>query len=105
MSQINKQLNLLGLSLRAGKLVHGDESVEKAIKRHKVCVIILANDVSEATRERYQRFTKEYQVPLCDHYSREEISHAIGKARAICGISDKGLAKLFLSYQTGEDDQ
>lgn len=105
MMNASKQLNLLGLSLRAGKLIHGDENVEKAIKRDKIRVIILAKDVSDTTKERYHRFAQEYQVPLCDSYTREEISHAINKARAICGIADKGLAKLFLSYQTGEDDQ
>lgn len=105
MISTKKQLNLLGLSLRAGKLIHGDESVEKAIKRHHIYLIILASDVSDSTRERYKRFAKEYQVPLCNRYSRQEISHAIGKARAICGMSDKGLAKLFLSYETGEEEQ
>ena len=98
-----KQLNLLGLALRASFLIHGDESVEKAVKRKKVRCIIIANDISQATMERYQRFSQTYDVPLINRFNRLEISQAIGKSRSICGITDKGLSDKFLSYETGEE--
>ncbi len=103
MNTKQKQLNMLGLALRAGQLIHGDESVEKAIKRSKVHCVILASDVSESTNERYERIAYDYHVPLFKHMTRIEISHAIGKTRSICAISNKGMANKFISYETGDN--
>lgn len=98
-----KQLNLLGLSLRASQLIHGDESVEKAIKNQKILCIILAKDVSDSTMERYLHYSQTYNIPLIRHFTRLEISKALGKTRSICGLTNKGLSEKFLSYETGED--
>lgn len=98
-----KQLNLLGLSLRANKLIHGDESVERGIKSKKVFCIILAKDVSEATKERYLRLSQTYKIPLIQVFDRIEISKALGKSRSICGLTDRGFTKKFLTYETGEE--
>lgn len=103
MNTKQKQLNMLGLALRAGQLIHGDESVEKAIKRNKVHCLIMASDVSEATQARYQRMSQEYNVPMFRNMTRIEISHAIGKTRSICAISNKGMANKFISYETGDN--
>ncbi|MBG9980021.1 ribosomal L7Ae/L30e/S12e/Gadd45 family protein [Facklamia sp. DSM 111018] len=99
-----KQLNLLGLSLRASKLISGDEQVEKGIKKGKVHLILVANDASSATKERYQKMSVQYNVPIHINFNRYEISHAIGKSRTICGITDHGISQKFLSYVTGVEN-
>lgn len=99
----DKALKLLGLALRAGKLVHGDEAVEKAVKRDKVACIILAKDISQATFSRYQRLCQVHHVPCINNFTRDELSHALNKSRSILGITDRGMSAKFLSYQTGEE--
>lgn len=103
MTGLQKQLNLLGLALRASQLIHGDENVEKALKRRKVYCIVMASDVSEATNARYERLSQEYQVPIRTHFTREQISHAIGKTRSLCAFTNQGFSQRFLSYETGEE--
>lgn len=98
-----KQLNMLGLAQRASELISGDEMVEKALKNHRIHLILLANDASLATQNRYQKLTQLYQVPMIQTFSKYEISHAIGKSRTICGITNKGMANKFISYVTGEN--
>lgn len=97
-----KQLNLLGLATRARSIVTGDEFVEKAIKSNKVYVVICAKDASEATRERYTGMCERAGVPLNLSFTRDEISHAIGKSRSMCALNNAGMSKKFLSYVTGE---
>lgn len=102
MSPEQKQLNLLGLATRARSLVSGDELVEKSIKNKRVYLVVCASDASEATRERYQGLCERGNVPLNLSFTREEISHAIGKTRSICALDNPGMSKKFLSYVTGE---
>ncbi len=104
MTPHTKQLNLLGLAQRANALVSGDEQVEKAIKKGKVKLIVIASDVSEKTLARYESFSQNYKVPLTNNFNKIEISQAIGKSRAILGITNAGMSKKFLSYVTGVEN-
>lgn len=97
-----KQLNLLGLAQRASGLISGDELVLKALKQGRVKCLIVANDASQATLERYQEKAQFHKVPINLLFNKYEISHALGKSRTICAITNQGLAKKFLSYVTGE---
>ena len=96
-----KELNLLGLAQRASKLVSGDERVEKAVKNLQVHLVIVASDTSSKTQDRYQALAKKAGIPVCNQLTSHEISQALGKSRRICGITDSGMAKTFLSYGTG----
>lgn len=102
MNYQQKQLNMLGLAMRARQLISGDEMVSDAIKKHRVYAVICANDASEATRERYTALCQRERVPLNMQYTKYEISYAIGKSRTLCAIADSGMAKRFLSYGTAE---
>lgn len=97
----DKQLNLLGLAQRASKLISGDERVEAAIKKKKIHLVVIASDTSPKTQERYQRLSQKAGIPLDKQFTSIEISQALGKSRSICGLTDPGMAKKFLSYVTG----
>ncbi len=103
MSQ-NKQLNMLGLALRAGQLIHGDEQVEAGVKNNQARVVVLASDASEATIQRYQELCQRYNIPLNLTYERYQISHAVGKARSVVAVTNQGMAKKFLSYEQESED-
>ncbi|MBG9982694.1 ribosomal L7Ae/L30e/S12e/Gadd45 family protein [Aerococcaceae bacterium DSM 111020] len=98
MNSKQKALNFIGLAQRGSKLISGDERVEKAIKNGQATVIIMANDVSEKTSERYQYLTKAYKKPLVSDFDSYEISQALGKKRSLCCLTDRGMTKKFLSY-------
>ncbi len=49
-----KFLNLLGLAMRAGKLVTGEELTLKDIRANKAKFVFVAQDASENTRKKNQ---------------------------------------------------
>ena len=98
MTPEQKQLNLLGLALRSGNLVTGDEMVEKGIKRGKVSYVLVANDASEATKKRYEGFSERYPITVNFTFSRVQLSDAIGKSRSVIALSNQGMIKRFKSY-------
>lgn len=98
MNNTQKALNMIGLAQRAGKLISGDERVEKAVKNGQAQVIICADDVSENTLSRYQHYSENYNTPIVFPFDSMAMSQALGKKRSICCITDHGITKKFLSY-------
>lgn len=99
-----KKLNMLGLAQRAGFLISGDEFVSQAVKQGQIKLIVCGSDASVKTKERYQALAEQNRVKLNIEFTQSEISQAIGKKRMVCGLTNSGMVKTFLSYETGEDD-
>lgn len=97
-----KILGLIGLSARARKISFGADSVELQIKKKKVYLIIVANDASNRTKEKFEKLSKEYNVPIIITGEIEELSKAIGKSnKAILGIEDMNLASEIQKINNG----
>lgn len=47
----HKALSLLGMAMRAGKLVTGDETVLKSVQQGKAKLVIAAGDASDNTKK------------------------------------------------------
>ena len=47
-------LSMLGLAAKAGNLVSGEFSVEKAVKEHKAFLVIVAGDASDNTKKNFR---------------------------------------------------
>ncbi len=88
-----KALNLLGMAMRAGKLVSGEELTVKAIQSKKVKLVLLASDAGKNTSKKVNNKTSFYQIPCLDTFNSEELSRAIGKPRMVIGLTDSGFAK------------
>lgn len=92
---INKKiLGLIGLSARARKISYGADSVENDIKRKKVYLVIIANDSSLRTKDKFKKIAEKYKIPIIIEGDIEELSKAIGKSnKAILGIEDINLSR------------
>lgn len=90
-----KILNLLGLAMRAGKLVTGEELTIGDIRSGKAKFVLVAADASENTRKKIKDKCSYYKVPCDESFLQAELSHAIGKTRMVIGINDQGFAKKF----------
>ena len=77
-------LFLLGISRKAGKLISGQETVERAVNAKKVFLIMVSNDASNNTKEKMKSLGIKGKIPVFYCYHSDEL----GKA-----IPDKGLAK------------
>ena len=84
-------LSLLGLALRGGRLVMGEEPVEGVARARDARVLLLASD---NTRRRIEHFADEGQCMwLRVPFTKEELGRALGRTSvAVAAITDIGLA-------------
>jgi ribosomal protein L7Ae-like RNA K-turn-binding protein len=89
----------LGLCHRAGKVASGDLAAEQALKKRKADLLILAEDASERTQEKFLYLAQQAGVRTYKVGTREELGDALGKAhRAAVVIQSRdftnGIVKL-----------
>ena len=93
----DKALSMIGLAARAGKVVSGEFSTEKAVKTSKAYLVIVACDASDNTRKMFRNMCDYYKVPICIFGTKDELGHWVGKEqRASICILDEGFAKSIL---------
>ncbi|MDN4616508.1 ribosomal L7Ae/L30e/S12e/Gadd45 family protein [Paenibacillus sp. PsM32] len=93
---MNNELSLLGLAMRAGKVLSGDELVLKAIRSREATLVVLAGDASDNTQKKFRDKCGSYTIPLLIGYDRDQLGSSIGKdGRVVLALTDKGFAELF----------
>ena len=95
MNNKRKALNLLGLALRARQLESGTPTVLASVRNNSAKLVIIAEDASPNTKKQFLDKCDYYKIPAYIILSRDEISHAIGKERAVCAFTDNGFAQSF----------
>lgn len=89
----NKAVNLLGLAMRARKIVSGDQLIP-AIQNKSAKLVLLANDASDNTKKRIRDKCSFYERELIVVESSAQMNQAMGTAnRMAVGIVDEGFAK------------
>ena len=97
MTTRDKVLSMIGLAARAGKVVSGECSTEKAVKSSKAHLVIVAEDASENTRKMFRNMCAYYDVPYQEYGTKDELGHWTGKEmRASICILDEGFARSVL---------
>lgn len=99
MSTMEKALQLLGLAMRAGKIVTGEELAVREIQARRAKLVILSEDASSNTAKKVTDKCQFFNVEQHVFGSREQLGHAIGKeARVVLVITDAGFAKKLSEY-------
>ncbi|MBR1568451.1 MAG: ribosomal L7Ae/L30e/S12e/Gadd45 family protein [Lachnospiraceae bacterium] len=90
----DRVLSMIGLAMKAGKLVSGEYMTEKTVKTGKAYLVIIAEDASANTKKDFSDSCSYYQVPIVIYGTKEDLGHAMGKQiRASLAITDEGFAK------------
>ena len=90
----NRILSLLGLALRGGNLVVGEEPVEAVARARDARVLLLASDAADNTRRRVEHFAEAgaclwLRIP----FTKAELGRAVGRSSAaVTAVTDIGLA-------------
>ena len=93
MTNKDKVLSMVGLATRAGKAASGEFSTEKAVKRGKAVLVLVAGDASENTKKMFTNMCAFYKVPLRIYGTKETLGRAMGKEyRASIALLDRGFA-------------
>ena len=105
MESNNRILGLIGLVAKAKKLCFGSDSVEEQIKKKKVQLVIVAEDSSQRTKEKFKKLCEQYNLPIIISEQIQTLSKAIGKSnKAIIGIEEPNLAKEILKINNGGEN-
>lgn len=101
MDNKRKTLNLIGLATKAGKVVSGEFSTEKAVKNGKACLVIVSAEASDNTKNMFLNMCTYYKVPNYFFGMKDELGHAMGKEmRASLAVLDHGFAKAIVKQMT-----
>lgn len=85
-----------------GKISFGADSVENAIKKKIVKLVIVAEDSSDRTKDKFNRICGEWNIPIIQTADIETLSKVIGKHnKAIIGIHDINLSKEIQKINNG----
>ena len=103
-----KAIRYLSLAVKAGKLTSGFDDCEKAIRKGKRGLLILAADAGQNTIRRAETLSKTDRMRLfpCE-YNKSELSSAIGRGSPVSLIlvSDEGLAEAFAAAYATEQEE
>ena len=98
-------LSLLGLALRGGRLVVGEEPVEGIVRARDARVLLLARDASDNTFRRCRHFADVGQcLWVTVPFTKDELGSAVGRSSvAIMAVTDVGLAHAIVQKLASED--
>ena len=97
----DKILSLIGLATKAGKIVSGEFSVEKAVKSDKAFLVIVAEDASDNTKKMFRNMCEYRNVPLYYYSDKDGLGQAMGKQFRV-GIAclDESFSKAMIEQIT-----
>ena len=108
---MNKIYSFLGLAAKAGRVVSGDESSERAIKAGKVQLVIVSCDASSNTRKKFSNMCTYRSIDLRIFGDKDNLGKFVGKdKRTVVCVLDKGfsaqLVKLIdgFEFESGGDN-
>ena len=82
--------SFLGLATKAGKLISGDDTCEKALKAGKAKLVIISGDASHNTQKKFSDMCSYRNVELRVYGVKDELGKYIGKGtRSVVAILDR----------------
>lgn len=90
----DKVMSMLGIAAKAGGIVSGEFSTEKAIKDGKAYLVIVACDASANTQKQFQDMATFRGIPIYRYGDKESLGHFVGKEfRASLAVINEQLAR------------
>jgi ribosomal protein L7Ae-like RNA K-turn-binding protein len=89
----NKVYSFLGLAMKAGALVSGEDACERTIKSKKALLVIVARDASKNTKKKFSDICTYRGVQIRYFGNRDLIGRYIGKeSRSVVAVIVSGFA-------------
>ncbi|MEG2017320.1 MAG: ribosomal L7Ae/L30e/S12e/Gadd45 family protein [Clostridium sp.] len=90
----NKFLNFLGIAKKSRNLVEGYNACEEEIKRNKVSLCILSEECAENTKNKFQKYCSDRNIPVISGLTDEELGNAIGREKInVLAVKDSKISK------------
>lgn len=92
-NNMQKIHSLLGIAMRVGKLVSGEDGTMIDLKKGKLNLVIVAEDASNNTKKLFKDKSSFRHVNCIELSTKSDLGISIGKdSRAVIGIKDIGFA-------------
>ena len=99
---MNRMLNMLGLCMRAGRIISGEKACVQAVRMGGVCLVVLDAAAAKNTTKSVTDACTFYEVPLVSAPA-EELGFAIGKpGRMVAAVTDPSMADRILQLVKAE---
>ena len=91
---MDRIFSMIGMAMKAGKVVSGEFATEKAVKTGKAFLVVVSAAASDNTKKMFRNMCSFYGVPKYTSGSKEDLGHSMGKEfRASLAVTDEGFAK------------
>jgi ribosomal protein L7Ae-like RNA K-turn-binding protein len=85
--------SFMGLAAKAGKLLTGDETCERALKTGKVYLVIVSEDASDNTKKKFKDMCSYRDIEFREFGLKEQLGRFTGKSvRSVVAIKDTNFA-------------
>ena len=99
---MNRMLNMLGLCMRAGKLISGEKACVQAVRAGGACAVVLDRAAAKNAVKAVSDACAFHEVPLI-YAPEHELGDAIGKpGRMVAAITDPSMAGRILELANVE---
>ena len=91
----DQALQILGLAMRARKLVLGEDFIIQAMRQETHKLVLLASDAGENITKKIMDKANTFHVEVNQSFTASELSNAIGKQNRVAVlVKDKGFITL-----------
>ncbi|OPJ61810.1 ribosomal L7Ae/L30e/S12e/Gadd45 family protein [Clostridium oryzae] len=89
----DKFLQFLSLCKRAGATVEGYNNAMQCVKKTKIYLCIISNDVSQNTLDKFSKICNDQEITMLQCYDKITLGRAVGRAEinVIC-LKDKNMS-------------
>lgn len=93
----DKVLSMTGIAAKAGNIVSGEFSTEKAVKSMQAYLVMVASDASDNTKKHFSDMCAYRNVPYFEYADKDRLGNCIGKElRASLAVTNENLAKTII---------
>lgn len=86
--------SFIGLAMKAGKVVSGEQSCVNTIKKGKASLVILSEDASSNTRKKFKDACLYHRVSFYTFGEKEKLGKCLGKdMRSVIAITDENFSR------------
>ena len=102
----NKFFQFLGLTKKAGKLIEGYNQCEEALSHRRGTLIILSEESSTNTKDKFKRLGSKNNIPLIEGVPNELLGRCLGREEinVLC-VNDKRISDKLLSLWNEKDEE
>ena len=95
---MDKQLQMLALCRRAGKLVMGFEAVKQSAVNAQAFLLAVSSEVSPKTRKEVEYIKQKYHLPMLTiSATLDDLWYILGKRSGVFSVTDQSLAQKLMN--------